>query len=196
MTRGEPPRRQPNRKGQGGLLRVEIEQAALALLDELGSPEALTLRGVARAAGITGPAIYPHFPGLPDLHARLREIAFAHIVEETNAAVAAITDPRTELITRYTVYVELGLAYPARRKLVLTRANAVDANALAAFEVLVGVLDRCVATGLSTSTDTRLDTGLTLAAITGLRESHGVFPLPPLHDGIEEMVMRLAKLTG
>src|SRR5690242_837965 len=105
MTRGEPPRRQQNRKGQGGLLRIEIEQAAWKLLDEVGSPEALTLRGVARAAGITGPAIYPHFPGLPDLHARLREIAFAHIAEQTDAAVAGITDPRTELITRYRVYV-------------------------------------------------------------------------------------------
>jgi AcrR family transcriptional regulator len=195
MTRGEPPRRQQNRKGQGGLLRVEIEQAALKLLDELGSPEALTLRGVARAAGITGPAIYPHFAGLPDLHARLREIAFAHILEETNAAVAEISDPCTELITRYTVYVDLGLTYPARRKLVLTAANAVDPNALAAFDALVDVLDRCVAAGLSASTDTRLDTALTLAAVTGVRETHGVFPLPPLHKAIQEMVVRMAKLT-
>ncbi|HEX7303102.1 TetR/AcrR family transcriptional regulator [Lentzea sp.] len=196
MTRGEPPRRQQNRKGQGGLLRIEIEQAAWKLLDEVGSPEALTLRGVARAAGITGPAIYPHFPGLPDLHARLREIAFAHIAEQTDAAVAGITDPRTELITRYRVYVDLGQAHPARRKLVLTPANAVDPNAAAALDTLVEVLDRCVAAGLSHSTDTRLDTALTLAAITGLREMQGVFPLPPLHTAIEELVVRLARLTG
>ncbi len=195
MTGGEPPRRRQNRKGQGGLLRAEIEQAALKLLDELGSPEALTLRGVARAAGVTGPAIYPHFPGMPELHARLREIAFAHVVEQTNAAVADITDPRTELLTRYRVYVDLGLAYPARRKLVLTPANAVDPNAMAALDALVQVLDRCVAAGLSHSTDTRLDTALTLAAITGLRVTQGVFPLPPLHTAIEEMVTRLTKLT-
>ncbi|MFD9700432.1 TetR/AcrR family transcriptional regulator [Lentzea sp. NPDC059081] len=195
MTRGETPRRRPNRKGEGGLLRAEIERAAMELLDELGSPEALTLRGVARAAGITGPAIYPHFAGLPELHARLREISFAHIVEQTNAAAAGITDPRAELITRYWVYVDLGLAYPARRKLVLTPANAVDPNAMAALDTLVEVLDRCVAAGLSHSTDTRLDTALTLAAITGLRVTQGVFPLPPLHTAIEEMVARLAKLT-
>ncbi|MFD5827236.1 TetR/AcrR family transcriptional regulator [Lentzea sp. NPDC060358] len=196
MTRGEPARRQPNRKGQGGRLRGEIEQAAWKLLDEVGSPEALTLRGVARAAGITGPAIYPHFPGLADLHARLREIAFAHIAEQSDAAVADITDPRTELITRYRVYVDLGQAHPARRKLVLTPANAADPHAAAALDTLVEVLDRCVAAGLSHSTDTRLDTALTLAAITGLREMHGVFPLPPLHTAIEELVVRLARLTG
>jgi len=57
------------------------------------------------------------------------------------------------------------------------------------------VLDRCVAAGLSTSTDTRLDTALTLAAMTGLRETQGVIPLPPLHTAIREMVVRMAKLT-
>ncbi|MFD9698218.1 TetR family transcriptional regulator [Lentzea sp. NPDC059081] len=87
MTRGESPRRRPNRKGEGGLLRAEIERAAMELLDELGSPEALTLRGVARAAGITGPAIYPHFAGLPELHARLRDRGDGRALGEADAGV-------------------------------------------------------------------------------------------------------------
>ncbi|MGI5500168.1 TetR/AcrR family transcriptional regulator [Lentzea sp. CA-135723] len=195
MTEGEAPRRRQNRRGQGGLLRAEIEQAALKLLDELGSPELVTLRGVARAAGITGPAIYPHFPGLPELHARLREIAFAQIAEETDAAVAEITEPRAELIARCTAYVELGFTYPARRKLILSPGNEVSAGARAAFEGLVDVLKRCVAAGESVSTDPVLDTALLLAAVTGLVETHGAFPLPPLGTSISEMVARLAKLT-
>ncbi|WP_394619787.1 TetR/AcrR family transcriptional regulator [Lentzea sp. JNUCC 0626] len=194
MTAGEAPRRRQNRRGQGGLLRAEIEQAALKLLDELGSPELVTLRGVARAAGITGPAIYPHFPGLSELQARLREMAFDQIAEETNAAVAEITDPRAEMLARYSAYVELGFAYPARRKLILTPGNEVSLGARVAFDGLVDVLNRCVAAGESASTDPALDTALLLAALTGLVQTRDAFPLPPLDAAIGEMVTRLAKL--
>ncbi|MFB9834105.1 TetR/AcrR family transcriptional regulator [Actinoallomurus acaciae] len=47
--------------GQGERLRTEILDAAVRLLSELGGAEALTIRGVARAAGIAPASIYQHF---------------------------------------------------------------------------------------------------------------------------------------
>jgi AcrR family transcriptional regulator len=47
--------------GQGERLRLEILEAAARLLSELGGEEGLTIRGVARAAGIAPASIYQHF---------------------------------------------------------------------------------------------------------------------------------------
>jgi AcrR family transcriptional regulator len=55
------PQRARNPWGQGERLRTEILEAAVRLLSELGGAEALTIRGVARAAGIAPASIYQHF---------------------------------------------------------------------------------------------------------------------------------------
>ena len=57
----ETPQRTRNRRGEGERLRVEILDAAAALLSELGGEEGLTIRGVARATGIAPASIYLHF---------------------------------------------------------------------------------------------------------------------------------------
>ncbi|MEV7283270.1 TetR/AcrR family transcriptional regulator [Streptomyces sp. NPDC093252] len=57
----ETSQRARNPRGQGDRLRLEILEAAARLLSELGGEEGLTIRGVARAAGISPGAIYQHF---------------------------------------------------------------------------------------------------------------------------------------
>lgn len=47
--------------GQGERLRAEILRAAARLLSELDGEQGLTIRGVARAAGISPASIYQHF---------------------------------------------------------------------------------------------------------------------------------------
>jgi AcrR family transcriptional regulator len=59
MTEGS--QRARNRWGQGERLRGEILVAAARLLSELGGEEGLSIRGVARAAGIAPASIYQHF---------------------------------------------------------------------------------------------------------------------------------------
>ena len=65
VTNTEPRRR--NRRGEGGKLREEIIAAAVALLDEGGDERAVTLRSVARKAGIAAPSIYAHFADQPSI---------------------------------------------------------------------------------------------------------------------------------
>ena len=49
------------RKGQGDLLRTDILEAAERLLLETGSEDAVSIRAVADATGVTPPSIYRHF---------------------------------------------------------------------------------------------------------------------------------------
>ena len=63
-------RRARNPRGSGDRLREEIVEAGIRLVDETGDSAALTLRGVARAAGIAAPSIYQHFPSPRRRHGR------------------------------------------------------------------------------------------------------------------------------
>jgi AcrR family transcriptional regulator len=57
--------------GQGDRLRAEILAAAARLLGEIGTVDGLTLRGVARAAGVAPASIYEHFADKSALMAAL-----------------------------------------------------------------------------------------------------------------------------
>lgn len=59
--------RRRNKRGQGGRLREEILDAAHALLVETGSEASVTIRGVARQAGIAPQSCYLQFTTRDDL---------------------------------------------------------------------------------------------------------------------------------
>jgi AcrR family transcriptional regulator len=73
--------------GQGERLRVEILEAAARLLSELGGEQGLTIRGVARAAGIAPASIYQHFADKAALVKGLIEYDYEQL-----AAVMAAAD--------------------------------------------------------------------------------------------------------
>lgn len=50
-----------NKRGEGALLRAEIIDAAIRLLTQAATRDAVTLRSIAREAGIAAPSIYQHF---------------------------------------------------------------------------------------------------------------------------------------
>jgi AcrR family transcriptional regulator len=59
---GKPEPRRRHRRGEGARLRGELIDAASRQLAELGDAERLSVRAVARAAGVTAPSTYRHFP--------------------------------------------------------------------------------------------------------------------------------------
>src|SRR4051812_4498331 len=81
-----------NRRGEGGHLRRDILAAAVALLDETGDENALTLRAVARRAGISAPSIYPHFADRTTLMLTIVQDAFAELSGHLEKALEA-TEP-------------------------------------------------------------------------------------------------------
>jgi len=75
-----------NRWGEGARLREEILAAASRSLSELGGEDGLTIRGVARAAGIAPASIYQHFTDRAALVAGLTEYEFVRLRAAMEAA--------------------------------------------------------------------------------------------------------------
>ena len=90
------PRRPRNARGQGARLAEDIVTAALDLIEQHGSAEAVTLRAVARQAGIAAPSIYPHFADreaiLLAVVVRVFDELAAAIQQATGAAGADLAD--------------------------------------------------------------------------------------------------------
>lgn len=99
-------------KGQGDLLREEILEATERLLIETGSEEAVSIRAVANATGVTPPSIYRHFTDKTHL---LFEVCARHFVamdEAIQAAVTDIDDPLLAMRARGRAYVRFGMDHP------------------------------------------------------------------------------------
>jgi AcrR family transcriptional regulator len=105
-------RRPRARKGEGPRLRDEILDATEKLLLQLGSSEAVSIRMVADAVGVTAPSIYRHFP---DKDTLIYEVCNRHFIEldaEIEAAVAGVDDPVDDLAARGRAYLDFGIANP------------------------------------------------------------------------------------
>lgn len=67
--------------GQGERLRTELLEAAARLLGELESVEGLTLRGIAREAGVSPASVYSHFADKSALVSALLEYEHGRVLE-------------------------------------------------------------------------------------------------------------------
>ncbi|MEU0955893.1 TetR/AcrR family transcriptional regulator [Streptomyces niveus] len=169
-----------NRRGEGGHLRADILAAATDLLDH-GDERAVTLRAVARKAGIAAPSIYPHFPGRPAILLALVRAGFAQLSGLLRAAVdAAGDDAEQRLYAACHAYLDFAAAHPQRYRAMFgelakpattgdgtTGDRAIEdriardgtagpgpaALGAEALRVLSGTLADCVTAGRSTSTD-------------------------------------------
>ena len=145
--------RPANPRGQGGRLREELLQAATRLLERDGRDAVLTLRAVAREAGVAAPSVYPHFP---DLDALVLAVIEEHLralgVSVRRAAARAGDDPVARVRAAAHAYVRWGLAHPgpytvvfegrALRQLTTDqeRAMTVDSGLMDAVAALVAAL--------------------------------------------------------
>ena len=188
--------RKQNPRGRGGLLRAEIVAAAFDLLDAGGTTDVVTLRAVARAAGITAPAIYPHFASRDELMAAMRDTVFERVLAATAYVEGA--DPVDALLASCKSYVDFGMARPASQRLMFTPIpGASGERGEATVRSLVDALDLCVRAGRSASTDTQADASHLIATLHGVamaRASLPQFPWPPLADAVHDIVVRLARL--
>ena len=96
-----------------GSLRPVLLKAAAKLVGKLGV-EGLTLREVARRAGVSHNAPYRHFKSREELVAALAAESFLQLRESVTAAVADTTAPADKLRQAAAAYLEFALANPAR----------------------------------------------------------------------------------
>jgi AcrR family transcriptional regulator len=156
-----------NPRGSGTHLREEIVAAAIALIDETNDPGALTLRGIARRAGITAPSIYPHFPDLAAVITAALAASFDELRAAVQAALEGQDDPSRALIAAGLAYVQFGWDHPARYRLMFA-AGGYAPDAVATFALVEHAIRNCAAAGASTSDDPHTDTWLMWAALHGV----------------------------
>jgi AcrR family transcriptional regulator len=119
------PGRQRNRRGEGERLRAEIVAAAKRLLADQ-PVDALSLRAVAREAGISPPALYLHFTDRRALVWAVLEDRFAELARHTAAAADAAADQGASgrLRAWCLAYCHYGLAHPGHYRLLFESWNA------------------------------------------------------------------------
>ena len=87
-----------------------ILAAARALFERAG-PEAVSMRRVADAAGITPMAIYRHFPSREALLKRISDDSFSEIARHWDARKSG-GDPLAQLLALQVIYLDYALAHP------------------------------------------------------------------------------------
>lgn len=108
MTSG----RQRNRRGEGAQLREEILDAAHAVLSARGDEAAVTLRAVARQAGIAAQSCYLHFATRDDLLWALHEREFGALRAALESAGTPDDTPLDRLRARCRAYAAYAEALP------------------------------------------------------------------------------------
>jgi AcrR family transcriptional regulator len=196
-------RRPRAKRGEGDKLREEILVAASELLAKSGDEEAVSIRAVAHAVGVTPPSIYLHFADKDELLFAVCTLQFRTMGEYQERAVEGVDDPSEQLFRRALAYVQFGIDHPEHYRLLFMshRATPVPEHEDAAlqqasgFTQLVGNVHALLAAGLIAEEDP-------LVVASGLWALvHGVTALaitqPAITElGVERLLRHMTSVYG
>jgi AcrR family transcriptional regulator len=119
------PRRRASR-GSGEQLRAEIVAAAKDLLAASANSDAVSIRAVADAVGVTSPSIYLHFADKDELiHAVVGDV-FAELDVAMVTAGDAVEEPLGKLRAYGLAYVEFAIGHPEHYRVATMGLSGVD----------------------------------------------------------------------
>ena len=141
-------------RGRGELLRDDLLDSALALLAEAGDPEDVSIRAVAKAAGVSPTAAYRHFADRDDLLesacARCFEVFSALLLD----AIDGVDDPFEQLLLAGRAYLAYAEEDPGLYRVLFSNPLHLDKDlsdqdsaGVNAFGVLVGMIQDCIDAG-------------------------------------------------
>lgn len=128
-------------RGVGPALRGHLVDATVALIDESEDDSRISLRAIARAAGVAAPSIYPHFPDRDAVIAAAVDQSWDQLLREILDAGAHGRTPRTALLRGCQAYVAFARRHPLRYAL-MTRSTLDTPAAQRALSVLNTALTR------------------------------------------------------
>jgi AcrR family transcriptional regulator len=188
-----------NPRGEGSRLRAEILDAADTLLARSHNAERLSLRAVAKEAGIAPTSIYLHFPDVDHLKLAVAERGFVELDELREAASNQLSDPRQVALARSRAYAHFALAHPGRYRLMFgpelppsLSFNAVGSRSRQSFETVVHTVEICRNAGITPceASAFHLATQVWVAVhgLVTLRIDRPGFPWEPLDTMVDSMV--------
>ncbi|MGF6888468.1 AcrR family transcriptional regulator [Nocardia sp. GAS34] len=199
MEETSAPRRRPNARGRGEVLREEIVETAMAMLDELADDEALSLRAVARSVGIAATSVYLHFPDRDSLVLAVAGRFHEELVGRGDAADAAESDPGRGLRARMLAQMAWAREHPGLYK-VLHESSVHRRLGMPFKEVMVertvDAVRRCMDAGVAPTGDAKtvaIDLRTAVNGMLSQRINEPDMPWPPAEDQLDRF---LAKLVG
>jgi AcrR family transcriptional regulator len=175
-------------------------EAASDLLATLDSPQALTLRMVARRVGVAPASVYSHFTDLHGLVDQVLRLRYQELSAHLHDAAAHAATPVEDLVARCAAYLSWGITHPGHYRVVFGGRTPPEASTAPAHgagaELLVGVVAALAAATPRRRRDDDPDAhrraGLLLwAGLHGLVMLHidrHNAPWPPLDDLLIELV--------
>jgi AcrR family transcriptional regulator len=145
------PSRMRNRWGQGERLRAEALEAAARLLGELGTVEGLSLRAVAREAGVAPASLYDHFADKSALVDALLDYVHERLVSllRESGAGADGADPTTRVRAQLLAFCQFSLENPGLyRVMFAARPGQPGTPVRALADTLVDSLRACEVAGV------------------------------------------------
>ncbi len=147
----------PRRAYHHGDLRAALLRAGHELLVELG-PGPLTLRAVARRAGVSHAAPYRHFSNKELLVAAIADQGFRALTQTLERALTGRRGPRARVLALATGYVRFALDHPGHVRtmfsgLALSDPRALTGEARGAFGLLVAEVRAAQRSGTLTGRD-------------------------------------------
>jgi AcrR family transcriptional regulator len=112
------PRRQRNQRGEGTRLKEELVQAAMRILDSAPGTQ-LSLRLVAREAGVAAPSVYPHFADARTMMTEIVRECWRQVGDEMASASAdsPASDALGRLKDQFSAFVDYAMGRPSRYQL-------------------------------------------------------------------------------
>lgn len=194
--------RRRNPRGQGDRLREEILDAAVAMVAQTGNLADLSLRSVAKAAGISAPSIYRHFPDLDHLAAEVIERCFAELAA-ARVEPDPLLDPVTALHRRLHGYVRFALENPGKYQVMFgpARLAAVETTydrspRRGTFESLVEAVARCAPGEGGDPVRTATLLWATVHGLASLHINRPNFPWPDLERLLDDVITRILAGDG
>ncbi len=192
--RSDPP--EPRRRaarGQGAALRGEVLRAAMDLLRETGSEEAVSLRAVATRVGVSVPSIYLHFADKQALLDAVCAEVFEALHTAMKTASSDAPDPWESMRAMGVAYVHFALANPEHYRIVMMRGTDDDPSdeiASGAFAHLLDGVVTCIGLGILEGDPLELGLQLWAAAhgIASLLISKPSFPWPPVDELVDSTI--------
>jgi AcrR family transcriptional regulator len=183
-----------NPQGEGFRLREELIAAAGRLLASGADMETLTLRGMAREAGVAAPSVYLHFASKEALLQAVIDEHFAALRHAIEAGSAGVQDAASGLLAGCLAYCRYAVEQPGSYGILFNMPpprnpgwSFAGSPGAAAFQTLVDGVAECIEAGIAHPGDPfRIATDIwpALHGAATLRLFAPSFPWPPLDDQV------------
>lgn len=197
---GTPSVRHRNPRGQGDRLRADLIEATIELMARTGDPDEITLRAVARQAGVAPNSIYRHFEDRDALVQAACEELFAEFQQSLDDAAEGATDCFDELRRRGGGYAEYAMAEHGHYRVLFSSKTPTaitdfgDSAGAQSFFRIIELIQRCIDAGAQPGADATavaFDLFSSLHGIVDLRITHTFMPWPPMDEMLDRLQTRL-----